>query len=66
LIAETLGSGPGWRRCWGSRTIDKIKELKESYNASSCDGRENFTRPSAIRPTCGYVIVHGKIHAFEG
>jgi branched-chain amino acid transport system ATP-binding protein len=47
-----------------SRTIDKIKELKESYNLSVLMAEQNFTQAIRIADR-GYVIVHGKI-AFEG
>jgi branched-chain amino acid transport system ATP-binding protein len=47
-----------------SRTIDKIKELKESYNLTVLMAEQNF--PQALRiADRGYVIVHGQI-AFEG
>jgi branched-chain amino acid transport system ATP-binding protein len=47
-----------------SRTIDKIKELKESYNLIVLMAEQNFTQAIRIADR-GYVIVHGKI-AFEG
>jgi len=47
-----------------SRTIDKIKELKESYQLTVLMAEQNF--PQALRiADRGYVIVHGQI-AFEG
>ena len=47
-----------------SRTIDKIKELKEQYNLTVLMAEQNF--PQAVRiADRGYVIVHGQI-AFEG
>jgi len=47
-----------------SRTIDKIRELKERYELTVLMAEQNF--PQAIRiADRGYVIVHGKI-AFEG
>src|SRR5436305_6791246 len=47
-----------------SRTIDKIKELKESYKLTVLMAEQNF--PQALRiADRGYVIVHGQI-AFEG
>jgi len=47
-----------------SRTIDKIKELKESYSLTVLMAEQNF--PQALRiADRGYVIVHGQI-AFEG
>ena len=47
-----------------SRTIDKIKELKEQYNLTVLMAEQNF--PQALRiADRGYVIVHGQI-AFEG
>jgi branched-chain amino acid transport system ATP-binding protein len=47
-----------------SRTIDKIKELKERYQLTVLMAEQNF--PQALRiADRGYVIVHGKI-AFEG
>ena len=47
-----------------SRTIDKIKELKEQYQLTVLMAEQNF--PQALRiADRGYVIVHGKI-AFEG
>ena len=47
-----------------SRTIDKIKELKESYNLTVLMAEQNFTQALRIADR-GYVIVHGKI-AFSG
>jgi branched-chain amino acid transport system ATP-binding protein len=47
-----------------SRTIDKIKELKEGYNLSVLMAEQNFTQAIRIADR-GYVIVHGEI-AFEG
>ena len=47
-----------------SRTIDKIKELKEGYNLTVLMAEQNFTQAIRIADR-GYVIVHGKI-AFEG
>jgi len=46
------------------RTIDKIKELKESYNLTVLMAEQNFTQAIRIADR-GYVIVHGRI-AFEG
>ncbi|MBI3433513.1 MAG: ABC transporter ATP-binding protein [Proteobacteria bacterium] len=47
-----------------SRTIDKIKELKDKYALTVLMAEQNF--PQALRVADrGYVIVHGKI-AFEG
>jgi branched-chain amino acid transport system ATP-binding protein len=47
-----------------SRTIEKIKELKDSYALTVLMAEQNF--PQALRiADRGYVIVHGKI-AFEG
>ena len=47
-----------------SRTIDKIKELKEGYNLSVLMAEQNFIQAIRIADR-GYVIVHGKI-AFTG
>ena len=47
-----------------SRTIDKIKELKERYQSHRADGRAELHAGLRIADR-GYVIVHGKI-AFEG
>jgi branched-chain amino acid transport system ATP-binding protein len=47
-----------------SRAIDKIKELKESYQLTVLLAEQNFTQALRIADR-GYVIVHGKI-AFEG
>ena len=47
-----------------SRTIDKIKELKDRYQLTVLMAEQNF--PQALRiADRGYVIVHGRI-AFEG
>ena len=47
-----------------SRTIDKIKELKDKYQLTVLMAEQNF--PQALRiADRGYVIVHGRI-AFEG
>jgi branched-chain amino acid transport system ATP-binding protein len=47
-----------------SRTIEKIKELKEQYKLTVLMAEQNF--PQALRiADRGYVIVHGQI-AFEG
>jgi branched-chain amino acid transport system ATP-binding protein len=47
-----------------SRTIDKIKELKDQYQLTVLMAEQNF--PQALRiADRGYVIVHGKI-AFAG
>jgi branched-chain amino acid transport system ATP-binding protein len=47
-----------------SRTIDKIRELKERYRLTVLMAEQNF--PQALRiADRGYVIVHGQI-AFEG
>ena len=47
-----------------SRTIDKIKELKDNYKLTVLIAEQNFTQALRIADR-GYVIVHGKI-AFEG
>ena len=47
-----------------SRTIDKIKELKESYQLTVLMAEQNFTQAVRIADR-GYVIVHGHI-AFAG
>ena len=47
-----------------SRTIDKIKELKDRYQLTVLMAEQNFTQAIRIADR-GYVIVHGKI-AFEG
>ena len=47
-----------------SRTIDKIKELKEGYQLSVLMAEQNFTQAIRIADL-GYVIVHGRIE-FEG
>ena len=46
------------------RTVEKIKELKDSYHLSVLMAEQNFTQAIRIADR-GYVIVHGKI-AFEG
>src|SRR5262245_51556676 len=47
-----------------SRTIDKVKELKDQYKLTVLMAEQNF--PQALRiADRGYVIVHGQI-AFEG
>ena len=46
------------------RVIDKIKELKVSYQLTVLIAEQNFTQALRIADR-GYVIVHGKI-AFEG
>jgi branched-chain amino acid transport system ATP-binding protein len=46
------------------RTIDKIKELKDTYHLSVLMAEQNFTQAIRIADR-GYVIVHGKI-AFAG
>jgi branched-chain amino acid transport system ATP-binding protein len=46
------------------RTIDKIRELKESYRLTVLMAEQNFNQAVRIADR-GYVIVHGKI-AFEG
>ena len=46
------------------RTIEKIKELKDSYHLSVLMAEQNFTQAIRIADR-GYVIVHGKI-AFAG
>jgi len=46
------------------RTIEKIKELKDSYHLSVLMAEQNFTQAIKIADR-GYVIVHGKI-AFAG
>jgi branched-chain amino acid transport system ATP-binding protein len=46
------------------RTIEKIKELKDSHRLSVLMAEQNFTQAIRIADR-GYVIVHGKI-AFEG
>ena len=43
-----------------SRTIDKIKELKERLNLTVLMAEQNFTQALRIADR-GYVIVHGKI-----
>jgi branched-chain amino acid transport system ATP-binding protein len=43
-----------------SRTIDKIKELKEVYQLTVLMAEQNFTQAIRIADR-GYVIVHGKI-----
>jgi branched-chain amino acid transport system ATP-binding protein len=47
-----------------SRTIEKIKELKEQYKLTVLMAEQNFTQALRIADR-GYVIVHGKI-AFAG
>ena len=47
-----------------ARTIDKIKELKDSFNLAVLMTEQNFTQAIRIADR-GYVIVHGQI-AFEG
>ena len=47
-----------------SRTIDKIKELKERFQLTVLMAEQNFNQAVRIADR-GYVIVHGKI-AFEG
>ncbi len=47
-----------------ARTIDKIKELKESFQLAVLMAEQNFTQAIRIADR-GYVIVHGEI-AFEG
>jgi branched-chain amino acid transport system ATP-binding protein len=47
-----------------SRTIDKIKELKDQYQLTVLMAEQNFTQAVRIADR-GYVIVHGKIE-FEG
>lgn len=47
-----------------SRTIDKIKELKEAYELAVLMAEQNFTQAVRIADR-GYVIVHGRIE-FEG
>ncbi|HEY4773343.1 MAG TPA: ABC transporter ATP-binding protein [Xanthobacteraceae bacterium] len=47
-----------------SRTIDKIKELKDRYQLTVLMAEQNFTQALRIADR-GYVIVHGRI-AFEG
>ena len=47
-----------------ARTIDKIKELKESYHLTVLMAEQNFTQAVRIADR-GYVIVHGRIE-FEG
>jgi branched-chain amino acid transport system ATP-binding protein len=47
-----------------SRTVDKIKEMKERYQLTVLMAEQNFTQAIRIADR-GYVIVHGRI-AFEG
>jgi branched-chain amino acid transport system ATP-binding protein len=47
-----------------SRTIDKIRELKEQYQLTVLMAEQNFNQAIRIADS-GYVIVHGRI-AFEG
>jgi len=46
------------------RTIDKIRELKDSYQLTVLMSEQNFTQAIRIADR-GYVIVHGRIE-FEG
>ena len=46
------------------RTIDKIRELRDSYKLTVLMAEQNFTQAIRIADR-GYVIVHGRI-AFEG
>src|SRR3984885_2672944 len=46
------------------RTIDKIRELKDSYQLTVLMAEQNFTQAIRIADR-GYVIVHGRIE-FEG
>ena len=48
-----------------SRTIDKIKELKESYQLTVLMAEQNFTQAIRIADR-GYVIVHGRIEFAGG
>ena len=47
-----------------SRTIEKIKELKDRYSLTVLMAEQNFTQALRIADR-GYVIVHGKIE-YEG
>jgi branched-chain amino acid transport system ATP-binding protein len=47
-----------------SRTVEKIKELKDQYQLTVLMAEQNFTQALRIADR-GYVIVHGKIE-FEG
>jgi branched-chain amino acid transport system ATP-binding protein len=47
-----------------SRTVEKIKELKDQYHLTVLMAEQNFTQALRIADR-GYVIVHGKIE-FEG
>jgi branched-chain amino acid transport system ATP-binding protein len=47
-----------------SRTIDKIKELKDNYRLTVLIAEQNFLQTMRIADS-GYIIVHGKI-AFAG
>jgi branched-chain amino acid transport system ATP-binding protein len=47
-----------------ARTVDKIKELKDSFQLTVLMAEQNFTQAIRIANR-GYVIVHGEI-AFEG
>ena len=47
-----------------SRTIDKIRELRDSHGLTVLMAEQNFHQAIRIADR-GYVIVHGKI-AFEG
>ncbi len=48
-----------------SRTIDKIKELKEKFELTVLMAEQNFESQAVQIADRGYVIVHGHI-AFEG
>jgi branched-chain amino acid transport system ATP-binding protein len=48
-----------------ARTIDKIKELKESYQLTVLMAEQNFTQAIRIADR-GYVIVHGRIEFAGG
>ena len=47
-----------------SRTIEKIKELKDTFNLTVLMAEQNFTQAIRIADA-GYLIVHGEI-VFEG
>jgi branched-chain amino acid transport system ATP-binding protein len=47
-----------------SRTIEKIKELKDRFSLTVLMAEQNFNQAIRIADS-GYVIVHGRI-AFEG
>jgi branched-chain amino acid transport system ATP-binding protein len=47
-----------------ARTIDKIKELKDSFRLSVLMAEQNFAQAIRIADR-GYVLVHGRIE-FEG